>query len=59
MEQRYSQLMATFFQVLAWAIYLAIMGGCVWAFFAAYDEGWIVGLPIALAIGATRAFFFD
>ena len=42
-----------------WVIYLALMAGCAWAVSAAWEAGWIVGFPIVLAIGITKAAFFE
>lgn len=44
---------------LLFLIYAAIMAGCVWLFTAVYDEGWVIGFPIALAIGVTQVLVFD
>jgi hypothetical protein len=42
-----------------WIFYLIVMAGCIWAVTAAYDAGWIIGLPIAIMIGITREAFFE
>lgn len=42
-----------------WIFYLSVMAGCIWAVTAAYDAGWIIGLPIAIMIGITREAFFE
>ncbi|MDC1043760.1 hypothetical protein OAQ71_00895 [bacterium] len=42
-----------------WIFYFGVMAGCIWAVNAAYDAGWIIGLPIAIMIGITREAFFE
>lgn len=40
------------------AVWAAVMAGCIWAVVAAWEKGWVIGLPIAVAIGATRVLAF-
>ena len=42
-----------------WAFYIAIMAGCIWAVSTAWEAGWVIGFPIAIAIGTTKIAFFD
>ena len=46
-------------QVVFWCVYLIVMVGCIWAVSAAWEAGWVVGFPIALAVGITKVAFFD
>jgi hypothetical protein len=39
-------------------VWAAVMASCLWAVIAAWESGWIVGFPIAIAIGATRILAF-
>lgn len=40
-------------------VYITIMAGCIWAVIAAWEVGWVVGFPIAVAVGVTRVLVFS
>ena len=43
---------------LLFVVWAAVMGGCIWGFIAVLDKGWVMGLPIAIAFGATQVLAF-